>query len=189
MRSALTALSVIFLAAAAQAAGGGGEGAEHDTTEFWFELGNLVLLLAVLVYFARGPAIEYFTNRRSETVANIERSEKLLSDAQARLDEWEAKANGLEAEVAEIKRATQAAAEGQRDEIIAAAEVSADRIRKSARALAEREMLTARERLREEAADMAADMAAKMLSENVNDGDRSRLVDEFISELESGGNA
>ena len=188
MRSALTMLLVSFLAATAHAAGGGGEG-EHDTTEFWFEMGNLILLLAVLVYFARGPIIDYFKTRRSETMENIERSEKLLTDAQARLDEWEAKANGLEAEVAEIKRATQAAAEGQRDEIIAAAEVSAERIRKSALALAEREMLTARERLREEAADMAAEMAAEMLRQSVNDGDRSRLVDEFIAELERGGNA
>lgn len=189
MRSALAGLFVIFLAVAAQAAGGGGDEAEHGNADFWFELGNLALLLGVLFYFARGPVVEYFKTRRSETVENIERSEKLLADAQARLDEWEAKANGLEAEVVEIKRATQAAAEGQRDEIIAAAEVSAGRIRKSALALAEREMLTARERLREEAADMAADMAAKMLRENVNDGDRSRLVDEFISELERGGNA
>ncbi len=184
MLRVLPALLVVFVSSAAFAAGGGGE--EDNGTEFWFEVGNLVLLLIVLFFVARKPVLAYFEERRNEIQENIGKSERLLAEAQARLDEWEAKANGLDADVAEIKRATQAAADQQRDDIIAQAELSAERIRASAGSVVEREMIQAREGLRREAADMAVEMAARILTENVADTDRSRLVDEFIADLERG---
>ena len=184
MKRLLPALVVLFAATAARAAGD-----EEGGLDFWYELLNLLLLAAVLFYVARKPVLEYLAGRRSEIQENIERSERLLTDAQDRLAEWEAKAMGLEADVSQIKADTKRAAEKQRDDIIAAAQVAAERIRSGASAVAERELFQARERLRLEAADMAVEMAARILRDNVSDADRARLVDEFISELERGGTA
>ncbi len=184
MKRFLAALVVLLCASAAHA-----EGDAEGGFDFWFEMGNLLLLIGVLFYFARKPVLEYLAGRRSEIQANIERSEKLLTDANARLEEWEAKAAGLEAEVAQIKADTRRAAEKQGEDIVAAAEVTAERIRTGASAVVDRELYQARESLRQEAADMAVEMAKRILDDNVNDSDRSRLVDEFIGELERGRSA
>ena len=187
MTRILPALAVGFALLAATAAHAAGD--EEGSYDFIFELGNLLLLAGVLFYFARKPVLEYFAGRRSEIQENIERSEKLLTDAQDRLAEWEAKANGLEAEVAQIKAATKRAAEKQGEDMIAAAGAIAERIRTSASATVDRELFQAREHLRQEAADLAVEMAVRILRDNVSEADRSRLVDEFISELERGGTA
>jgi len=188
MRRWLPVLAILFVSVAAHAAGDAG-GEEEHAMEFWFEAGNLLLLATLLFVVARKPVLAYFDARRCEIQENIGKSERLLAEAQARLDEWEAKANGLAADVAEIKRATQAAADQQRDAIIAAAEASAERIRAGAGARIERETLQAREAIRREAADMAVELAARILAENVGAPDKARLVDEFIAELEAGGSA
>ena len=183
MRRLLPALLVFFASAAAWAAG---DAEESSSFDFWAELLNLALLVGVLIYVARKPVLEYFAGRRSEIQDNIERSEKLLTDAQERLAEWEAKALGLDAEVERIKDETRAAAERQGKDIIAAAEVTAERIRSGASAVADREVTVARAALRQEAADLAVEMAAKILADKVTDADRTRLVDEFITTLENG---
>ncbi len=61
------------------------------------------------------------------------------------------------------------------------------RIRQGASAVAERELRGARERLREETAELAVTLAGKILREQVNADDRTRLVDEVIAKIESGG--
>ena len=187
MRRSLSFLAVPFVLLASSAAFAAGD--EESSSDFYYEWLNLVLLAGVLFYLARKPVLDYFAGRRAEIQENIERSEKLLSDAQDRLAEWDAKAAGLEAEAAQIKADTRRAAEKQGEDMIAAAEATAARIRTSAAAVVDRELFQARERLRQEAADLAVEMAAGILRDSVSDGDRSRLVDECISELERGGTA
>ena len=153
---------------------------------FW-QVANTLLLLAVLIYFARKPVLTYLAGRRDTIAKNLDGAAQLLAEASLRLAEWNQKAASLDQEVASIRDATRRAAEAERDRILADARVTADRIRQSARAVAERELQQARESLRGEAADLAVELAAKILREQVNDGDRTRLVDEFIGRVEREG--
>lgn len=155
--------------------------------QFFWEAFNLILLLGVLFYFARKPVMNYLAERRDGIQKNIESSEQLLSEAQTRLVEWSEKAAQLDAEVQGIRQAAHRSAEQEKAKIIADAEVTAERIRQNASVVAERELHLARERLRDEAADLAMELAARILREQVADADRDRLVDEFISDIESGG--
>jgi F-type H+-transporting ATPase subunit b len=175
---ALVFALVLTLAGPAAASEGGGSG-----TLFW-QVVNLVLLVAVLFYFARKPVLAYLAGRRDEIAKNLESSAALLSESERRLAEWSRKAADLDREAESIRQATRRAAEAERDRILADARVTAERIRASASAVAERELSLARESLRREAADLAVELAAKILREQVNDGDRSRLVDEFIARIE-----
>ena len=149
---------------------------------FW-QIANTLLLLAVLIYFARKPVLTYLAGRRDTIAKNLDGAAQLLAEASLRLAEWNQKAASLDQEVASIRDATRRAAEAERDRILADARVTADRIRQSASAVAERELQQARESLRGEAADLAVELAAKILREQVNDGDRTRLVDEFIERI------
>lgn len=169
---------VAVVPAAAQAAADG-------MTQFW-EVANLVLLIGVLVYFARKPVLTFLSERREEIQNNLLSSAKLLSDAETRLEEWNERAAQLESEIQDIRRSAQRSADRERDTIIADAEQTARRIRTSAGAVVERELRAARESLREEVADLATELAGKILKEKVGDGDRGRLVDEFIDKIEQG---
>jgi F-type H+-transporting ATPase subunit b len=153
---------------------------------FW-QVANTLLLLAVLIYFARKPVLTYLAGRRDTIAKNLDGAAQLLAEASLRLAEWNQKAASLDQEVATIRDATRRAAEAERDRILADARVTAARILQSASAVAERELQQARESLRGEAADLAVELAAKILREQVNDSDRTRLVDEFIERIEPGG--
>lgn len=178
------------LAALAETAG---HEAEHDAAaaaehrkEFTYEVINLALLIAVLVYFARKPVQQYLATRRDTIAKNIASSEQLLLEAERKLADWNAKAARLDADVATILEATRKGAEAERAAILADAEATAVRIRQSATGVVERELRAAREALRGEAAELAVSLAAKLLREQVTGDDRNRLVDEFIAKVESG---
>lgn len=178
----LLAFALLWLAAgpahAAEDAHGGGL--------FWQTV-NVVLLVVVLIYFARKPVLAYLATRRDTIAKNLESAAQLLADSERRLAEWNQKAASLDQEASGIRDATRRAAEAERDRILADARATAERIRQSAAAVAERELGQAREALRREAADLAVELAAKILREQVNDGDRTRLVDEFIGRIEQEG--
>ena len=176
------AFALAFVAGPAFAESEGG----HGGSLFW-QVANVLLLLAVLVYFARKPVLSYLAERRDTISRNLESSAQLLAEAERRLAEWNTKAANLDREVSGIRDATRRAAEAERDRILADANVSAERIRRSASAVVERELQRAREQLRREAADLAVELAARTLREQVNDGDRTRLLDEFIGRVEREG--
>jgi F-type H+-transporting ATPase subunit b len=173
---------LLAVAAPASAESEGG----HGGSLFW-QVANVLLLLAVLIYFARKPVLGYLATRRDTIAKNLESSAQLLAESERRLAEWNRKAASLDQEADSIRASTLRAAEAERDRMLADARVTADRIRQSASAVAERELRMAQESLRREAADLAIELAAKILREQVNDGDRTRLVDEFIGRIEREG--
>ena len=156
---------------------------EGSRFQVWFEAGNLLLLLAVVFFVARRPVLAYLRARREKIQVRIAEAEQLLSAAEARLGEWQARADALAAETEEIKRSTRRAAERQRETILAEAQAVAERIRAQAEAGARREWFRARENLRRETAQHAIEVAARVLREQVSGDDRARLVDEFIERL------
>jgi F-type H+-transporting ATPase subunit b len=175
--AALVGLLLFSLAAPAFAESGGGSGL------FWQTV-NVTLLIAVLIYFARKPVLSYLGERRDGIANNLESSAKLLSEAESKLTEWSAKVADIDREAEEIRNATRRAAEAERDRIVADAEVTAERIRRSAGAVIDRELQQARVALQREAADLAVELAGKLLEDQVDEGDKARLIDEFIGHVE-----
>ncbi len=72
---------------------------------------------------------------------------------------------------------------------MAEAKSTAARIERDAESAVERETLRAQQVLRQEAAELAMELAAERLRNEVNDDDRSRLVDEFVERVRSGTSA
>lgn len=179
---ATTLSAVLMLAASAPArASGGGEG---EGGLFYPAL-NLLLLLAVLVYFARKPIQEFFAERRTGVQESLESAAALRDEAEARYAEWQRRLTDLDAELAEIRTRARERAEAEREKILRDAQASARRIREDAHTAVEHEIERARRALREEAADLAIELAGERLRAQVEDADRSRLLDEFIGRVES----
>lgn len=182
-----------FTAFAAEEAHEGAHASGHDAAaeaahkrEFTYEVINLAILIAALVYFARKPVQSYLATRRDTIAKNIASSEQLLKDAERKLGEWNARAARLDADVEAILESTRKSAETEKSRILVDAEATAARIRQNASGVVERELRAARETLREEAAELAVSLAGKLLREQVNAADRDRLADEFIAKIESG---
>jgi F-type H+-transporting ATPase subunit b len=158
--------------------GGGGLG-----DLFWPAL-NLVILIAVLVYFGRQPIRDFFADRQHRIRDDLDAAAKALAEAEARHTEWQRKLTRLDAEMARIRGQARERAETERKHILAEASASAERIRRDARSAVDQELRRAREELRREATELALELAAETLRARVSDADRSRLVDDFIETIE-----
>jgi F-type H+-transporting ATPase subunit b len=177
----LPALLVLVVASRAAASEGGG------VMAFVWEAGNLLLLLGVLVYLGRKPVLNYLSERRQRIQDNLTGSERLLEEAEGRLAEWTEKAARLDQEIEGLRQLARERAEQERAQILEDARVTAERIKSDAASGVDREVERAKQALRDEAADLSVELAGKLLQEQVTDGDRDRLVDEFVAEIEAGG--
>jgi len=145
---------------------------------------NLLLLLAVLVYFGRRPIREYFAARRDGIQLELSQAAELLSEAEQRNAELQRRLVDLSSEIEGIREQANRRAEDEAERILADARSTADRIRRDAQASVEQELRRAKLALREEAADLALEIAARKLADQVSASDRERLVDEFITRVE-----
>jgi len=179
-RLLVAALVLVLPVAASASEGGGGLG------HFMWEVANLLLLVGVLVYLARRPVMNYLAERRDLIRNNLETSEKLLADSEARLVEWNRRAAQLDAEIASIREAAHKSAEQEAAAIVAEAHAASERIRTSAHNAVDGELRRARTTLRKEAAQLAVELAANLLREQITDADRDRMLGEFVRKIEGG---
>jgi len=172
------AAATLALAPALALASEGAEGGVLSSV-LW-HLGNLVIFLAVLIWFA-GPRLRAFLfQRRKEIERQLEEARRLRADAEARDAEWRGKLEGLQAEAARITDEARALGRAEREKILAQATEQAERIRKDAERTAAQEMTRARTELRDEAVRLAMGLAERMVRENVNEEDQRRLVEEYL---------
>ena len=159
--------------------------AEHGdaSTLVWQGL-NLLLLLAVIAYFARAPLRTFLSERRQKIEEGIDAASAELAQAERRLAECRERLASLDRALDEIRNAVRAQAEGERERLLAEARTAAERIRRDATAAVEQELRRARERLHGEAAALAVQLAGDLLRTRLTDADRARLVDEFVDGVE-----
>jgi len=184
----LSVLLTFVFVGVAQAAGGGD--ADHDPVkETMYQALNLAIILGILFYFGRGPVKEFFQGRRNGIQTELSEAAELLQAAEQRNSELQRRLVDLSSEVEEIREGAARRAEDEAERILADARATAERIRTDARAAVDQELRRAQAELREEAADLALEIAANKLEGNVSEGDRERLMDEFITRVEPNGSA
>jgi F-type H+-transporting ATPase subunit b len=167
------------------ASGGGGEDAIRMTA---WQAGNLALLIAVIVWAARGPVMSFFGDRRSQIQSDLDEAARLLAEAETRNSELQRRLVDLGSEIEEIRETTRARAEEESERILAEARKAAERIHDDARAAVDQELRRAQKELQDEAANLALTAAADILRQQIADTDRDRLMDEFITRVEPGSN-
>jgi len=182
MRTPILLALWICLAAAPSLAAGGGDEAGGG---LFFPILNFVLLIAVLVYFARKPALAFFSERRDRIQGDLRSAAELKKQAEERYAKWQRRLADLETELASIRETSRERATTEREHILADARANAERIRRDASTAIEQELRRARARLREEASDLAIELAEGILREQVTEADRDRLLDEFVARVES----
>jgi F-type H+-transporting ATPase subunit b len=165
-------------------------GGEHEAPKTYFgipgwilKLANMLLFLGVLGWFLGGPIKKALIDRRVQIQADAEeakarraKADQLATDIQTRLTQ-------IENDVRGIQERAQAEGEKQKRELIAAAEVEAQKILQSARNEVDNRLKRARHELTEYAGELATQRAEQILREKVTDNDRERLFDESVREV------
>jgi F-type H+-transporting ATPase subunit b len=186
--SCVGVLSLIFcalLCGVAFAAGGhGGPDRSGDLLDLLYRFINFALLIIILFWALRKAGIKGFFTARSEEIRQKlddlrrgkEEAEKKYQDLEKRLREFEGNRQGI---IEQFK------AEGlaEKEKILAEAKERMKQIIQQAEMTIQREMESARERLKQEVVNLAAQKAQGILAREMTDKDQDRLVEEFIERL------
>jgi F-type H+-transporting ATPase subunit b len=148
-----------------------------------FDLINLLILIAVLVYLLRKPVGQFFSGRSAEIRKGLEEGREALEAAQSKLQSAEEKMRGLEHEIASLKETALREMAAERDRVRQAAQAEAERILASAQSMIEAATRSAKLELKNYAADRACELAGKMIREQLNPESQARLVSGFINGL------
>ncbi|MFM2244689.1 MAG: hypothetical protein RL071_763 [Pseudomonadota bacterium] len=180
------ALLVLGGASVALAGGGGGDHSGLPLKEIALHAVNLVVLLGVLGYFARGKIGPALDARRSQIAHDIEAAGKAEAEAKAQIDAIHHKLAGFEAELAALRSEAERGAADEHAAIVRKAQEEAAGLRRAAARSIADEVERARTSLRAEAAKAAVELATRAVVDQINDQDHQRLDREFLGAVSGG---
>ena len=165
------------------AAGGGNV---DPWTEILYKAINFFILVSVILFFARKPVMRALRGSAEEAknsyTGTRELAEKTASDLAAQKDKITRMNEELNRMIADARKD----AEEERKQLVANAESQAQRIKNTATMQIEQEMVKARAEIRAQLADEAVRLAEEIIRGKMDDQQRTRMVQEFITQLEAG---
>lgn len=183
MRTFLRAILPLALAAPAFASSGA-EGEHH--VSFITTIApyvNFAVLVGVLVYLLRKPMKEFLTQKREAVEKMLKDSEAARDDAARKVQEMQAKLQGMEADIAEIRKSAEREAQTEKERVLADAREEARRILENAeKEIAGRFKVAVRD-LKEYVANEAATKAEGIVKQKLKDDSHEALIDTYISNL------
>ena len=170
-----TLIGVVFLTI-------GGRGPVYDLV---MRIVNFTVLLGILIYFVRKPAVEGVRN-------SIESVREMLSDAEESRKQAEVKMKEAEDRLARIDEETEALisaanreSEVEKERVLAEAQEAVQRLKGDARVYIELELKKAQDLPRKEVAESAMDIAEEIIRKNVKPEDQKRFIVEYLEKLEA----
>jgi F-type H+-transporting ATPase subunit b len=151
-----------------------------------WQLVNLILFFAVLLYFVARPMTEAFRRRQREVEERNEQARRHRSDVQRLATEIRERTARLEREIEEIRSQGRIDGESARAALAERADQEAERVRAQAAEEIERLVVAARDELKRTAADVTGAAAAEILSREITPQDRERLLADSVERLKSG---
>lgn len=144
---------------------------------------NFMVLLWILVRFAKKPLQEYLSSRYDTIKSALEESTKRFDEAQARLAEYEQRLKNMESEKNALMQ--QYEEQAQRDVVKLKEDATRHltKIQADSKRELENALLTAEKSIRREAVEAAISMAENILTKELNQEDRQRLTDQFITRV------
>jgi F-type H+-transporting ATPase subunit b len=144
---------------------------------------NLVIIIAVLIYFGRGFLGKTLAERRSQIESAIQDAERRKKEAAAALADQQQKLAQAQTEAARIRAAAEESAKAAREAILVQAEQDIERLQ----ATAAQDLNTQQERiineLRQRVAAMALQQVESRLRSDLNENAQQQLIDRSLAML------
>jgi len=156
------------------------EGQGH---ELLFKIINFALLAGGLAYFLRKPLADFFASRSNSIRKSLEEGRTALEASSAQLQAVEQKLAHLEQEIAAFKASAAKEMEVERQRMMQAAAVEAEKVLASARAQIETSLRAAKLDLKSYAAQQAVELAEELIRQRLDDSGRERLLSQFVAGL------
>jgi F0F1-type ATP synthase membrane subunit b/b' len=150
-----------------------------------WQIVNLVLFLAVLVFFVAKPMAAAFRKRQVEIEERSRRVEQQRQEVDRLSAEIRERTARLEIEIEQVRRQGIAEGESARAALADRAKEEAERIRRDAGEEIERRLAAAKDELRKTAADLTAEAAAAIVSREITEEDRERLLKDSVLRMKA----
>jgi len=174
-----------FAHAAEEAEGGHAEGIP------WAKMAvhalNLAILLGIIAWAARKPIKDAIASRSLAIKKDMDEINALRKQAQDRYAEIEARLQGYDKKLAEMKNDAEKEAAAEAREIAARAERDALLIQQAAERTIRDETLRARHALRRDAVELAVKIAEEQLRHQITEEDQKRLAADFLGTVKENG--
>ena len=145
---------------------------------------NLVLLIGLIVFFARKPILQGLVNRADSITKEIEAARQALEAAQALHDKYEGMISALEEEREALVAQYRSQGEEERQTLIDEGKREAERLATDAQRAAENELIALTRKIESELIDLAMEKAEALLKSGVKSQDQKRLTQDFIKQVE-----
>jgi F-type H+-transporting ATPase subunit b len=184
MRRALRTTGSLCLAALPAVSAAAEHAHEEHATDpmlLVFHAFGLVVLIGVLVYYARAPIQAFLADRSDSLRRQLDASRVALQRAREENDRLRARLERVVEENESAVRSAAEQAEQEKERALERARQSAERVREEARRAADQEILRARGALQEEAARIATELAGEILRQELTPDDDRRMLADFVT--------
>ena len=145
---------------------------------------NFAIFAGIIIKFG-GPYIqEFFANRRAEFLRDKEAATRAREEAEALLEEYNAKLEALEQERQALLDEYHAQGEREKQRIIDTAKRQVEKMRTDAEATIDQEVKKAVSVLERQAVDLAVDMARDKAKEELDADRQKKLFDRYVAQLD-----
>jgi len=189
LKTILTTLLVLGVAAMACASESGGGGGGHagggaQLKDFIWRVIDFSVLAAIIIWALIKQNVKGGLKARQDEIERTLRDAAEARDAaELKLKEYTVKLEQANREIDEISATIRHEAELEKSRIVAEAAVMATKIQEQARQVADQEVQKARAELREEAARLAVELAEKKIREHITKSDQDRLVGDYLTKV------
>jgi len=176
----------LMMVASVFASEGGEAGEAHFTYKDWlWPVINFLILVFVLVFFARKPFSEFFKNRTALIEKSLREASEAKEIAQKTLGEVRERLKHTDREIEQILEAAKKSGEKEKQEIIAEGARLKEKIIEQAKANIEFELQKAKDQIKSDAALMALELAEKQIKAQLGREAQEALIDDYIKRLEA----
>lgn len=145
---------------------------------------NLAIFATIIIKFG-GPHIkEFFATRREDFLRHMKVAQKARQEAEAKLEEYNAKLEALEKERQALLDEYHAQGEREKQRIIETAKKQVEKMGADAEATIAQEVKKAVSMLEEQAVDLAVEMARDKAKKELDADRQKELVDRYVSQLD-----
>ncbi|MBF0198879.1 MAG: F0F1 ATP synthase subunit B [Planctomycetes bacterium] len=142
-------------------------------------------LLVILSKYVWGPVLKALDERDNAIRDDLDQAEHSKEEAQKLLKEHEKAMSDLREEGRKIREQAKQQAENQKQELIAAAEIEAEKIMQKTRQQLEADRLSMLEDVKSLTVEVAVDLAQKMIVKEVDKDSHKELIKQSLSDIEA----
>jgi len=149
-----------------------------------WQLGNIIIIAAFLVYFLRKPVGKYLRRRSQKMREDLAQARSQREEARAKLEEIRGRISKLDEDLSSLKRGLLLEAQRERRRVLSEAKKEAEGLLKATHQKIESEVKLAKRRLQEYTARLSVEEAERVLKGTITDEDQQALIRKYLAEME-----